>query len=962
MMGIGEGVRRVGLSGVLVRGRLRSQVRRSQRVGPVWPRVIRFALFGAVCVAVLVYVGYLAGTRHTAGSGLGHALATTLAKPAVTVVAVFGILTLIAACGRRLVIEYLVRRPGPISVRNLGVPDGLADVDADRLSIMFRDRLARLRLQAPTPIPGATPSQSFLEMLDSEHLSATNPLGSLVAILRSALPTHAYEVSASLSVRAAGKSGGRQYGVTAQVSRLPNEAIPIDTAWATSCEDAVKLAADMVTAAILPLTTLSNRPPWSGWRRYVMHPLLVHYYERAEELTAECRYDEALDCCFSALKYDPKNVDIRLRQGFLQEKQRLFLDALATYAAARKVEDQTSPQLYHYRARRNRRASRRIASYRLAVLLAGPSLAEQWRKRGKITLRDRQREALRERLTPEVIELVRHYGLLAAHRGRRMLDEDTIRDLLTVSDDGSELTAARRAATDDEDAGRVLREEERNQLRLRDVLATLARCVLEDVAREVRHPWSHREWLTPLNVELTIAAVDLRHEWVKHRLVELAELAEPGEPGEPGAAAPPAAPPGSAAAATFAGSVVREWETRTDRWKQRSLTWTECYNAACLFALPLLIDPPQDTATSQGEDPPSPKSDVPVPHQSLAPLGHTAATGSASPSAADSEYRTALATRAVFWLSKAMSSATSVHVATRRDWVLSEDPDLVGLRTIAQFKHFETIYFPMPARTWARPRNVHRWEQSCYTNLLLEEAARRWESVWHRRRDELVDATDPEIILDWCAGETQAWELIRSFTRDYRHWRTRHALIEQMAEWGDRCGFAPLEVRVPRFDAQTQTDKDTLALQIMASEDRLISVHRALGSLDGQPPQLMRLEAELRDRDFWHQRPPRTFLVSVCDVHAALWQRLAEWVSEGEGDDGRRAFEAALAQARQLSSSSDRAWMRVALQRRFHPLMQNGLLPPMPHPQHGARAAVVPHRGNGSTRASNNYVNASEHS
>ena len=118
-----------------------------------------------------------------------------------------------------------------------------------------------------------------------EHLDAKNVLGSAVSVVRAAIPTHAYEVSVTLTMQAAEPPAKSRCGVTAQVSRLPNEGIPVQTAWAHSWDDAIAQAADMVTAAVLPRTVLSNRQPWSGWRRYPMPGMLVHHYEKAQELT-----------------------------------------------------------------------------------------------------------------------------------------------------------------------------------------------------------------------------------------------------------------------------------------------------------------------------------------------------------------------------------------------------------------------------------------------------------------------------------------------------------------------------------------------------------------------------------------------------------------------------------------------------------------------------------------------------
>src|SRR5262249_17779058 len=67
-----------------------------------------------------------------------------------------------------------------------------------------------------------------------------------------------------------------------------------------------------------------------------------------------------------------------------------------------------------------------------------------------------------------------------------------------------------------------------------------------------------------------------------------------------------------------------------------------------------------------------------------------------------------------------------------------------------------------------------------------------------------------------------------------------------------------------------------------------------------EPPlQFERLQEELSDRDFWHRAAPVPFLQGVCDVHAAMWQRLHEWLEEPR-DHCKHAdtdFSCAIAQA-----------------------------------------------------------------
>ena len=66
-------------------------------------------------------------------------------------------------------------------------------------------------------------------------------------------------------------------------------------------------------------------------------------------------------------------------------------------------------------------------------------------------------------------------------------------------------------------------------------------------------------------------------------------------------------------------------------------------------------------------------------------------------------------------LQRAMASATSAAIAARRDWVVSEDPDLAALRRHEEFKQFEAMYLPSATRTPQRPKLVQRWQMSRFT-------------------------------------------------------------------------------------------------------------------------------------------------------------------------------------------------------------------------------------------------------
>jgi hypothetical protein len=297
-----------------------------------------------------------------------------------------------------------------------------------------------------------------------------------------------------------------------------------------------------------------------------------------------------------------------------------------------------------------------------------------------------------------------------------------------------------------------------------------------------------------------------------------------------------------------------------------------------------------------------------------------------------------------------MSSTPSSHAAERRDWVLSEDPDLDGLRESLAFKHFEAIFFPSPAPTPRRPRRASRLESSRYTYALLADTAHRWESVWHQRRDLVVSRLDPAVVIQWTKDEAHAWEIVARMAREYRHWPARRELIDEMSAWSARYGFDPLVVAMPRFVCDTALADDSTEkyaelrkavkrqltdndMRLDRLRDRLALIagsdgngaakpdvprprtngHRRASSSTaslrpGEPllRQFARLQDELSARDFWHRATPSEVLQAACDVHAAMWQRLHEWLEAPEGGESaaRKDFIYAIAQARPLRETS----------------------------------------------------------
>jgi TPR repeat len=864
--------------------RFRRKLARSQRIPAVRRTVVVRCVVSIVCVMGLIGLAYLVGYKPNQSNSLFAALHATIAEPAVALVLWFLLVLILAWCVQRLRLEWLVWFPGPILVRELRVSPGAGDLNVAQLTVLFRERLMTAHLQSPTTVPGAAPAQDFLEMLGAQRVDSKNVFASLVGILRAALPAHAYEVSADL-VRSADPAQGLTsfgYGVTLQVTRLPHEAIPLQTCWAPSWEDAVRRAADDVTTVVLPRTRQSRSGPWCGWRRYTMPQQLVHCYERGQERTTQRRYDEALASYYSALELDPKNVTIRLNIGFVQEKLGLFVDAVATYAGAQRVAALTDRSLYARRARRERRAVGLIADYRLAILLAGPKVAHQWRNDpppDRATERDRQRALLRERLGPELVALLRE---------RRLLDNDR------AATDIKEKPPWTEAAILGVLEGRALTtkpDDELGYFRLRKVLVHLALRQLTAVRLGLTRPVANSIPTSPsmLTVGLTREWVKMRRRWIEGRLeTELQGSLPPHlQAAQPGSRSP---------------KKLIKRATLGARFKNEHKfgTWTDHYNAACVYALPLLVEN----------------------------------------ASADTKKAKENAERAIEHLRLAVSCTSSGYVAERGPWLVSEDPDLNGLRLRPEFRRFEALYFPSATHTPYRPRKVHAWEMSCYVHLLLAETARGWHHVWHLRRDALCRGMNHHGVMEWFADEANAWRLVQRLAKHHRHWRARYELIEEVQRWRLKYEFPPIEVGVvpfavymrthdvrPRGDMQQgspQHAQQTMQNEFERNRDRLHLLH-ALMDVPSEPgpaqqprrPLLAhpgQWQSDLRDRDALNRPLRDAHLANLCDAHAALWQRLYEWLEEDPITNGADAkFGGAMRRTTRLWSLANSRWIRATL-------------------------------------------------
>ena len=751
-------------------------------------------------------------------------------------------LTWIAFCFRHTWLEYLAYAPGRIEVETFVAGSALSDPDVEQLTLAFKNRLGELHLNAPASAPGQLAGADFLDVLGSSGVDSRNWLGSALALVRAAKPRHAWQIRGVLVRR----DERPQCGLTVQVVRLPGTANPPETIWRSTWDDAVRRGADYATAAILPRTSRCVNQ-WAGWRRYRMPGRVLGHYEDGVELETARRYDEALGAYYQAADDDPMNMPLRLRIGLLQERMGLYLDAFATYQGIAEVaEERRQKRRTHEprKARRERRRADTVARYRQIILLSGAEFAEQWRQQERPYEEERQerRKRVRERLRAPLKEVTK-----AVVDGNGRIGRLSAADLLCEPGSPREDGIAQQS-TD-------------LTVELRELLALAALHEGERLRPRVWHLGDRKLVLSSESVRITCTCIELRLGWIRHSLT-------------------------TGRGSTWRPPSVRELDDELEhiQWNARFNRWHEYYNAACLYALPLMAEGLADSDVRQFDK---------------------------------------LAESAVHYLEQATTSADSAYIAGQRDWLLGEDPDLDGLRPHHLFKDFEAMYFPTKDSTPFRPRHTKALESARYVKAVLESTAGWWEHAWHERARRAYAHPDVHELLEWWKDECEAWKLVRNVALNNRHWPTRLALLQDLRDHADTYSHSPPEVSFPHYADDPLSEGnggDTPDAKQLAdaNEEHLHDIGEALPdpvSPDeaerGQIADIDRWEETLRSFDTRARKPGRVVLAVLCDEHAALWQLLREWVvaEPGKCEDQKAAFHAEVDRTKHVSERVGKWWL-----------------------------------------------------
>jgi tetratricopeptide (TPR) repeat protein len=304
------------------------------------------------------------------------------------------------------------------------------------------------------------------------------------------------------------------------------------------------------------------------------------------------------------------------------------------------------------------------------------------------------------------------------------------------------------------------------------------------------------------------------------------------------------------------GPLLGWWPSFLRRWQ-----WHEHYSAACAYAIPLDRDTIEKTLRGK------------------------------------------IARRAVQRLERAITSRDGEFVETWQDWILSEDPDLDGLRKEPAFRAFQTMYFPTsgPVRVEedrnARPHR--RLTESRYTRDLLAEIAQRRHHAWHARAQE---QSDTHHMRDWCDEERDIWRLLRDVAATREDWRVRQLLVKRINQL--HSGEDPIAVRFigpEEYPAALRGSENDSAWLASADKhmDHLVDLlDQAKRAEAGAKPTHFDTWIDAMDRLPIH--PPAAVPAGrrarLCERHAETWQELrtgllAEEPSAAPGKDVPPRFE-----------------------------------------------------------------------
>jgi tetratricopeptide (TPR) repeat protein len=728
----------------------RSRLRNRSRTVPVPLPRPRLHL-AALLLALLVLAAVVAVPTKPIGSDrLREWAAVADAYGAVRVAVIVLLAVLVVWLWRRWRIASMAARSGPVQVQPF-VSATTEDVPVEEIEALFREALTSVQLSAPSKIPGASVPEDYVAEVRTSANTARTPLGLVVSAALSAWVTSAYRVTCTIRTD---DLHGRK-GLAVQIAGRQSGSAGVDMVWDTTWEQVARRAACYVAAHVIPRARLSRRPPWTSWRGVQLHPELFFHFQEGRRLAGLGRLEEALQNFDQALQRDPNNPYIRFEKATVQEELGLYVDALAGYVDIVGLERWHDRGLWkRYRelfgddpTRRggetrwwvrdnpprwlerspNGQAAIQLARFRIACSLAAADrLAEQWSRHMSTGATDQDR--LRHEERDQVVHRLR--PLLAAYF--RTMCEAYGKD----------------RSADDMVRLRGKLEQERDALRQVFQYAALneGRVLAADYA------WLRwRRWTWPLP-PVSRAALGVLPVWGLLQLryveglsrnsavVELRGFAKLTDGQARRRDKQLTLPPDTGWPPDAAGvsRLLRGTRRKARVWRD----WHGHYNVACAFAASML-------SAAHKEDP---------------------AEGVTEDHAARHDAHIRYAVR---HLERAVASADGQFAAGRAPWLRFGDQDLEDLRSTREFRTFIDRHFPstvpLPRSAW----NVRILVVTAHFTQLAARFADLRAAYWRDRRA-TVGSWQWRAAL---AEEPQWWDVLREYSRDYRHWPVRHRLV-----------------------------------------------------------------------------------------------------------------------------------------------------------------------------------------
>jgi hypothetical protein len=613
-------------------------------------------------------------------------------------------------------LSALAYRPGPIQVADLvdaRSADGSSGPCADDVSARLRAALPSMNVGVPTalPVPAHGDEIAVVDAPDTAKWFM-----SVAQVVLRLWPRTAYRASGTIHTRDAGD--GVEIGIAIEVHRVGRSRSTSRIHWGTDVDDVIDSAAATIGSFVLASSHQRLNEPWRCWKGLSQKPELLKKFNRAQELTAQRRFDEALGVLHDILELDRESPMVRTELGQVFEHLGLWLVAL-----------QAHHQAWVLARAQNSIRIQGVAAYRLAIVLGTfHAYAEDWhgarpdgptedQKVGPKRLAERR--ALRKQILPWL-------ELLAEGQpgvGKRRVSTCA----KPVDADWPTFRGAALAVVDE----------------LRGF-------------GPLERRWAFRGAMSRRGIDVLNVWLIARHppeSMSADRLVEECErLLDRRLVGWRRSGRIEAVADDAIDIASPTGFRRHRRSLQPDRrWGfhvpagQRRARWQDRYNVACTYSVYCEARKVRL------------KTELPLPECGF------------------------LASRGVDQLRLAILDPRSDFLADARSWFLDEDPDLAELREDDAFKRLRAEYFPARRVPKERPsrQEVHDAQANAHLGYLVREVARRREDWWHTAEAPRPAITVHELRRR-ARMERRAWSLLGELLANPRHWQTRLEFREEL--------------------------------------------------------------------------------------------------------------------------------------------------------------------------------------